>query len=40
MEKHISGFVVDFPLKFLSKEHNFFPELNTKEGMLPTSMWT
>jgi phospholipase D1/2 len=40
MESKVSGFIVDFPLKFLSEEKNYFPNLNTPEGICPTSMWT
>lgn len=36
----INGFLVDFPLLFLSQEGSFFPEINTKEGMAPIAMWT
>jgi len=36
----VQGFIVDFPLLFLSKEKRFFPEINTKEGMVPIIMWT
>lgn len=38
--KLINGFVVDFPLSFLSQERSFFPDINTKEGMVPVAMWT
>jgi hypothetical protein len=34
------GLVVDFPLEFLSKEKNFFPDYVTPEGIVPTEMWT
>jgi hypothetical protein len=40
LSSKVKGFIVDFPLKFLSKEKNFFPEFNTPEGMVPTAMWT
>ena len=42
LEKSINGFIVDFPLEFLSKvkENNFFPELGTKEGLMPVMVWT
>lgn len=38
--KLINGFLVDFPLSFLSQEKSFFPDINTKEGMVPVAMWT
>jgi len=40
LKENVSGFVVDFPLKFLSKEKNFFPDKKAIEGILPTSFWT
>jgi hypothetical protein len=40
MESEVNGFIVDFPLQFLSQEKNFFPEMMTTEGMVPTAMWT
>lgn len=40
MDKNVKGFLVDFPLKFLSNEKNFFPNLKTPEGLVPTAMWT
>jgi hypothetical protein len=40
MSSKVKGFLVDFPMKFLSKEESFFPEINTREGMVPTVMWT
>ena len=40
LEEGVRGFIVDFPLLFLSKERRFFPEINTKEGMAPIIMWT
>ncbi|RNA08040.1 phospholipase D2 isoform X1 [Brachionus plicatilis] len=40
MEEKVKGFIVNFPLLFLSKEVNFFPDLRTREGMVPTSIWT
>jgi len=40
MERKVNGFIVDFPLQFLSQEKNFFPEMMTAEGMVPTAMWT
>lgn len=40
MEKCVTGLVVDFPLNFLGHEKNFFPDLNTPEGLVPTEFWT
>jgi hypothetical protein len=40
LDENVRGFIVDFPLKFLSKEANFFPNLKTAEGLVPTQMWT
>jgi phospholipase D1/2 len=40
LKEKVFGFIVDFPLKFLSQEKNFFPEINTPEGIVPTAMWT
>jgi hypothetical protein len=40
LEQNVVGFIVDFPLKFLSKEANFFPQTNTREGIVPTVTWT
>lgn len=37
--KEIQGFLVDLPLKFLCDE-NLIPSNATKEGILPTSLWT
>lgn len=39
MSDHISGFIVDFPLNFLCDE-SFFPSINTKEGLVPSIVWT
>jgi phospholipase D1/2 len=40
LEEHVSGFVVDFPLEFMSEESSFFPSINTKEGLVPAIVWT
>jgi phospholipase D1/2 len=40
LENKVNGLIVDFPLEFLSKEKNFFPSINTKEGLLPKEAWT
>lgn len=40
LETHTSGFIVDFPLEFLSEESSFFPSINTKEGLVPVIVWT
>ena len=40
LEKSVMGLIVDFPLNFLSHEKNFFPDLDTPEGLVPTEMWT
>lgn len=40
MDENVKGFIVDFPLKFLSKEKNFFPDYKTPEGLVPKQMWT
>ncbi|CAF0939839.1 unnamed protein product [Brachionus calyciflorus] len=40
MEKFVYGLVVDFPLNFLSHEENFFPDLDTAEGIVPLEIWT
>lgn len=40
MEKFVQGLVVDFPLNFLSKEKNFFPDFVTAEGIAPVQFWT
>lgn len=40
LEKCVKGFVVDFPLLFLSKEKNFFPDFHTAEGIVPHELWT
>uniref|UniRef100_A0AAY5LCX5 Phospholipase n=1 Tax=Esox lucius TaxID=8010 RepID=A0AAY5LCX5_ESOLU len=37
--KRIRGFLVQFPLDFLS-EQNLMPSVGTKEGMVPTEIWT
>ena len=37
--KEIDGFLVDFPLEFLSKEI-LTPPPTSKEGFMPTSLWT
>ncbi|TRY82551.1 hypothetical protein DNTS_005859 [Danionella cerebrum] len=37
--KKIRGFLVQFPLDFLSEE-NLMPPVGTKEGMVPTEIWT
>ncbi|XP_073768952.1 phospholipase D1 isoform X3 [Danio rerio] len=37
--KKIRGFLVQFPLHFLSEE-NLFPSFNSKEGMMPIELWT
>uniref|UniRef100_A0AAY4EZK6 Phospholipase n=1 Tax=Denticeps clupeoides TaxID=299321 RepID=A0AAY4EZK6_9TELE len=37
--KKIRGFLVHFPLYFLS-EHNLFPPIGSKEAMVPTHVWT
>lgn len=37
--KKIRGFLVQFPMYFLSEE-NLLPALNTKEGMVPMEVWT
>uniref|UniRef100_A0A8C6UXD5 Phospholipase n=1 Tax=Neogobius melanostomus TaxID=47308 RepID=A0A8C6UXD5_9GOBI len=37
--KKIRGFLVQFPLDFLS-EHNLMPSVGTKEAMAPTELWT
>ncbi|RNA10833.1 hypothetical protein BpHYR1_007813 [Brachionus plicatilis] len=39
MEKFVYGLVVDFPLKFLSHEENFFPDIVTAEGIVPSEIW-
>lgn len=36
----VKGFIVDFPLEFLSNEKKFFPDFVTAEGILPKEMWT
>lgn len=36
----VSGYIVDFPLEFLSEESSFFPSMNTKEGLVPVIVWT
>lgn len=40
MLENVMGFIVDFPINFLSKESNFFPNITTPEGLVPTSTWT
>jgi hypothetical protein len=40
LESEIMGFIVDFPLKFLSNEATFFPKIHTAEGLVPTETWT
>ncbi|KAJ8278130.1 hypothetical protein GJAV_G00084190 [Gymnothorax javanicus] len=37
--KKVRGFLVQFPLYFLS-EHNLLPPVGTKEAMVPTEIWT
>uniref|UniRef100_A0AAY4ATG5 Phospholipase n=1 Tax=Denticeps clupeoides TaxID=299321 RepID=A0AAY4ATG5_9TELE len=37
--KKIRGFLVQFPLEFLSEE-NLMPSVGTKEAMVPTEIWT
>ncbi|XP_012692381.1 phospholipase D1a [Clupea harengus] len=37
--KKIRGFLVQFPLEFLSEE-NLMPSMGTKEAMAPTELWT
>ncbi|XP_052422344.1 phospholipase D1-like isoform X1 [Carassius gibelio] len=37
--KKIRGFLVQFPLYFLSGE-NLFPSFNSKEGIMPIELWT
>lgn len=37
--KKIRGFLVQFPLEFLSEE-NLMPSVGTKEAMAPTELWT
>ncbi|KAF7700455.1 hypothetical protein HF521_003413 [Silurus meridionalis] len=39
MLKKIRGFLVQFPLEFLS-EQNLMPSVGTKESMVPTEIWT
>ncbi|XP_047676519.1 phospholipase D1-like isoform X2 [Tachysurus fulvidraco] len=39
MLKKIRGFLVQFPLDFLSEE-NLMPSVGTKEAMVPTEIWT
>ena len=39
LKEGVSGFIVDFPLEFLSKEPNFLPELTTAEGIMPKDLW-
>ncbi|RNA08030.1 phospholipase D2 isoform X3 [Brachionus plicatilis] len=40
LEEKVNGFVVNFPLKFLCREKNFFPDMRTPEGLVPIAMWT
>ncbi len=40
LEKSVTGLIVDFPLNFLSHEKNFYPNLDTPEGLVPNEMWT
>ena len=40
MDSNVNGFIVDFPLQFLSHEKEFFPSVFTLEGLLPKDMWT
>lgn len=35
----LRGLLVSFPLEFLAEEH-LLPPLNSKEGMIPTEVWT
>ncbi|KAI4903033.1 hypothetical protein NFI96_033387 [Prochilodus magdalenae] len=37
--RKVRGFLVQFPLYFLSEE-NLFPSLNSKEGIMPMELWT
>ncbi|KAM6961403.1 phospholipase D1a [Aplochiton taeniatus] len=37
--RRVRGFLVQFPLDFLSEE-NLLPSVGTKEGMAPTELWT
>uniref|UniRef100_S4RY77 phospholipase D n=1 Tax=Petromyzon marinus TaxID=7757 RepID=S4RY77_PETMA len=37
--RKVRGFLVQFPLCFLADE-NLYPSLNSKEGMLPSELWT
>ena len=37
--RKIRGFLVQFPLDFLSEE-NLMPSVGTKEAMVPTEIWT
>lgn len=37
--RKIRGFLVQFPLDFLS-EQNLMPSVGTKEAMVPTEIWT
>ncbi|CAF0731365.1 unnamed protein product [Brachionus calyciflorus] len=40
LEEEVNGFIVDFPLLFLSKESYFFPDIRTPEGIIPVATWT
>lgn len=40
LKDNLLGFIVDYPLEFLSKEKNFYPTFDTTEGLLPKFMWT
>ncbi|XP_030643413.1 phospholipase D1 [Chanos chanos] len=37
--RKVRGFLVQFPLYFLSEE-NLFPSFNSKEGIMPLELWT
>lgn len=37
--KKVHGFVVQFPLQFLS-EQNLLPPIGSKEAMVPMEVWT
>ena len=36
---NINGYIVDFPLEFLSNEKKFFPDFVTPEGIIPDECW-
>jgi hypothetical protein len=40
LEKELMGFIVDFPIEFLSNEKNFYPSILTKQGLAPYALWT